>query len=102
MTTGQMALSNLGFSAEIIKELDRQASVRGMSLRKYLKNAISALVPNKSNSLSPSGDPWYDVPENVEQLKKDIRESERPGSRELVFHTSQELEDYFNKLINEI
>lgn len=55
----------------------------------------------KWESPSPSGDPWYDVPENVNMLMEDIKASEKPGARELVFHNTKEMEDYFNKLLND-
>ena len=63
---------------EILQKLSIMAAAKGTSLKKYIENVIIS----KANSISvevnenpsPSGDPWFDNPDNMASINRGIEE----------------------------
>ncbi len=69
---------NIDLPVETLQKLSIMAVAQGRSLKNY----IETLLINKANTISvdisenpsPSGDPWYNDPENMAQLRRGIEE----------------------------
>ena len=69
---------NIDLPVDTLQKLSIMAVAQGKSL----KNFIETILINKANSISievsenpsPSGDPWFDDPENMAELNEGIRQ----------------------------
>ena len=69
---------NIDLPVDTLQKLSIMAVAQGRSL----KNFIETILINKANSISievsenpsPSGDPWFDDPENMAELNAGIRQ----------------------------
>lgn len=69
---------NIDLPVDTLQKLSIMAVAQGRSL----KNFIETILINKANSISievsenpsPSGDPWFDDPENMAELNEGIRQ----------------------------
>lgn len=69
---------NIDLPVETLQKLSIMAVAQGKSL----KNFIETILISKANTInievsenpSPSGDPWFDNPENMESVKRGIAE----------------------------
>ena len=73
---------NIDLSVDTLKKLSIMAASQGKSVKAFIEN----LLETKANSLSievstnpsPSGDPWFDDPENMASVMRGI-EDEKQG-----------------------
>jgi hypothetical protein len=80
--TIQTTRKNLDISNEVLRCAKIAAANAGISVKRYLENLLELHVPKieirkKHVNPSPSGDPWFDDPENIkmlEQADQEIRE----------------------------
>jgi hypothetical protein len=69
---------NIDLPVDTLQKLSIMAVAQGRSLKNY----IETILINKANSVSvevsenpsPSGDPWFDDPENLAELNEGIRQ----------------------------
>jgi hypothetical protein len=69
---------NIDLPVETLQKLSILAVAQGRSLKNYIEH----LLINKANSVSvevsenpsPSGDPWFDDPENMASVRRGIEE----------------------------
>ena len=69
---------NIDFPVDILQKLSAMAATHSQSLKAY----IESILIDKANSVSdiayenpsPSGDPWWDDPENMAAVKKGVAE----------------------------
>ncbi len=81
--------------AEAFTKLSILASAQGKSLKAYIEN----LLISKADSLkieispnpSPSGDPWFDDPENLAIVKQGIEEIKRGDSKVFTMEDIEKL-----------
>lgn len=71
---------NIDLPIDTLQKLSMMAVSHGKSLKNYIETILIA----KANSVrievsenpSPSGDTWFDIPENMESIKRGISEME--------------------------
>ena len=69
---------NIDLPVEVLQKLSLMAVAQGRSLKAYIEQILIA----KANSISvevrenpsPSGDKWFDEPENMESVRRGIQE----------------------------
>ena len=72
---------NIDLSVDTLKKLSIMAASQGKSLKAFIEN----LLETKANSLnvevstnpSPSGDPWFDDPENMASVMRGIEDAKQ-------------------------
>lgn len=72
-----LTLPQIDLAPDIVDKLAARAAEAGNSLKTFVENALTAMangktVAAKSESPSPSGDPWWDDPRNVAMVKTRI------------------------------
>lgn len=78
--TASLKRKNIDLPVETLQKLSLLAVAQGKSLKAYIENLLIA----KANSVtieiqenpSPSGDPWFTIPENLQSLQKGMSEKE--------------------------
>lgn len=87
MATAVLKRKNIDLPIDTLNKLSILASSKGKSLKRY----IESILISKANSVSiqisenpsPSGDEWFDIPENVAELNKGIRQMKDGNTREI-------------------
>lgn len=72
---------NIDLSVDTLKKLSIMAALQGKSVKAFIEN----LLETKANSLSievstnpsPSGDPWFDDPENMASVMRGIEDAKQ-------------------------
>ena len=72
---------NIDLSVDTLKKLSIMAASQGKSVKSFIEN----LLETKANSLSievstnpsPSGDPWFDDPENMASVMRGIEDAKQ-------------------------
>jgi len=72
---------NIDLSVDTLKKLSIMAASQGKSVKAFIEN----LLETKANSLSievstnpsPSGDPWFDDPENMTSVMRGIEDAKQ-------------------------
>ena len=72
---------NIDLSVDTLKKLSIMAASQGKSVKAFIEN----LLETKANSLSievstnpsPSGDPWFDDPENMASVMRGIEDAKQ-------------------------
>jgi hypothetical protein len=77
--TIQTTRKNLDINTEVLRCAKIAAADAGISVKRYLENLLELHVPKieirkKHVNPSPSGDPWFDDPENIKMLEKSDQE----------------------------
>jgi hypothetical protein len=80
--TIQTTRKNLDINTEVLRCAKIAAADAGISVKRYLENLLELHVPKieirkKHVNPSPSGDPWFDDPENIkmiEEAEQELRE----------------------------
>ena len=78
---------NIDLSVDTLKKLSIMAASQGKSVKAFIEN----LLETKANSLSievstnpsPSGDPWFDDPENMASVMRGIEDDKTGQSYSL-------------------
>ena len=91
---------NIDLSVDTLKKLSIMAASQGKSVKAFIEN----LLETKANSLSievstnpsPSGDPWFDDPENMASVMRGIEDAKQGKKKDLakIFSLFQELEEH--------
>lgn len=77
-TAANIRRKNIDLPLETIQKLSIMATAQGKSLKRY----IEAILISKADSVSievkenpsPSGDPWFDDPENLAMVQRGIED----------------------------
>ena len=94
-TSLNLKRKNIDLPAETLQKLSILAASAGKSLKKYIESVLiskadSVVVSIKENP-SPSGDSWFEDPENMAEVLKGIEEYQRGEVRSV---SSEELRTF--------
>lgn len=83
--TASLKRKNIDLPVDTLQKLSMLAVAQGKSLKAYIENLLIAkansVTINIQENPSPSGDPWFTVPENLQSLQKGISEKEMGEGR---------------------
>ena len=78
--TSNLKRKNIDLPVETLQKLSLLAVAHGKSLKAYIENLLIAkadsVTVNIRENPSPSGDPWFLIPENIKSLERGITEKE--------------------------
>ena len=69
----------IDLSANVLAKLSKKAMSSGQTLKSYIENILVSKA--SEDNPSPSGDPWFDDPENIKMLKRAEEQIERGEGR---------------------
>ena len=76
--TASVKRKNIDLPVETLQKLSLLAVAQGKSLKAYIENLLIAkansISVNIQENPSPSGDPWFLIPENLQSVDKGITE----------------------------
>ena len=76
---------NIDLPVETLQKLSMMAVAQGKSLKKYIETILIAkadsITVDVSENPSPSGDPWFDDPENMASVLRGIEQMKRGECR---------------------
>lgn len=76
---------NIDLPVETLQKLSMMAVAQGKSLKKYIETILIAkadsITVDVSENPSPSGDPWFDDPENMASVLRGIEQMKRGEGR---------------------
>ena len=86
---------NIDLPSEILRKLSIMAAAAGKSLKKYIEDTMidkanSANITVYENP-SPSGDPWFDDPENMAMVMRGVAEMKAGKGRAYSIDEIKEL-----------
>lgn len=94
-TTLNIKRKNIDLPVDILRKLSVMAAATGKSLKKYIEETMIEKATNASISVnenpSPSGDPWFDNPENIAIVEKGIAEMKAGKGRAYTMEEIREL-----------
>lgn len=77
-TTANIKRKNIDLPVDILQKLSIMAAAQGNSLKKFIEKVListaNSVTIEVSKNPSPSGDPWFDDPENMAELNEGIRQ----------------------------
>ncbi len=69
---------NIDLPLDTLQKLSIMAAAQGKSLKKYIETILiskaDSIVVDVSENPSPSGDPWFDDPENMASVNRGIED----------------------------
>lgn len=69
---------NIDLPVETLQKLSVMAVAQGKSLKKYIEAVLiskaDSITVEVSENPSPSGDPWFDDPENIASVKRGLED----------------------------
>lgn len=69
---------NIDLPVETLQKLSIMAAAKGKSLKNYIETILiskaNAIAVEVSENPSPSGDPWFNDPENMASVKRGLDE----------------------------
>lgn len=84
-TTLNIKRKNIDLPVEVLQKLSLMAVAQGKSLKKYIETILIAkadsIAVEVNENPSPSGDKWFDNPENMAVVKQGIAEMEAGQGR---------------------
>lgn len=84
-TTLNIKRKNIDLPVETLQKLSMMAVAQGKSLKKYIETILIAkadsITVDVSENPSPSGDPWFDDPENMASVLRGIEQMKRGEGR---------------------
>ena len=63
---------NIDLPIDILQKLSEKAMAQGQSLKAYIEQVLISNANDSINNPSPSGDSWFDNPQNKEEIKLGI------------------------------
>lgn len=76
---------NIDLPVETLQKLSMMAVAQGKSLKKYIETILIAkadsITVDVSENPSPSGDPWFDDPDNMASVLRGIEQMKRGEGR---------------------
>lgn len=84
-TAANIRRKNIDLPVETLQKLSIMATAQGKSLKRYIESILiskadSISIEVKENP-SPSGDPWFDDPENLAEIEEGIRQIKEGKTR---------------------
>lgn len=87
-TASNIKRKNIDLPSDILRKLSIMAAAAGKSLKKYIEETMidkanSANITVYENP-SPSGDPWFDDPENIAMVMRGMEDAKAGRGREVT------------------
>lgn len=77
-TTSNIKRKNIDLPVDTLQKLSIMAVAQGKSLKKFIETILiskaNAVTVEVSENPSPSGDPWFNDPENIASVNRGIAE----------------------------
>lgn len=77
-TTANIKRKNIDLPVDILQKLSIMAAAQGNSLKKFIEKVListaNSVTIEVSKNPSPSGDPWFDDPENLASVMRGVEE----------------------------
>ena len=93
----QKKRKNIDLPVETLQKLSIMAASQGKSLKAFIENILITKADSISievtSNPSPSGDPWFDNPENLASVMRSIEESKQGKTKAYTI-------DEIRKLLN--
>ncbi len=93
-TTLNIKRKNIDLPIDIMQKLSVMAAAQGKSLKNYIETLLiskaNSIVVDISENPSPSGDKWFDNPENLASVRQGIDEMKADKGKE---YTLDEIKD---------
>lgn len=84
-TSLNLKRKNIDLPVETLQKLSLMAVAQGKSLKKYIETILiskaETISVEVSENPSPSGDPWFNDPENMASVRRGIAEMEAGKGR---------------------
>ena len=99
----QKKRKNIDLPVETLQKLSIMAASQGKSLKAFIENILISKADNISievtSNPSPSGDPWFDNPENLAEVEKRIK-ADKNGKADttVVLHSAEDIKNFINNL----
>lgn len=99
----QKKRKNIDLPIETLQKLSIMAASQGKSLKAFIENILISKADNISievtSNPSPSGDPWFDNPENLAEVEKRIK-AHKNGKADttVVLHSAEDIKNFINNL----
>ena len=99
----QKKRKNIDLPVETLQKLSIMAASQGKSLKAFIENILISKADNISievtSNPSPSGDPWFDNPENLAEVEKRIK-ARKNGKADttVVLHSAEDIKNFINNL----
>ncbi len=85
---------NIDLPVDVLQKLSMVAVSKSMSLKSYIEDILiskaNQISVEVTENPSPSGDEWFDDPENIKMVMKGIEEMKRGEGKE---YTMEEIEN---------
>ncbi len=86
---------NIDLPVETLQKLSVMAVAQGKSLKKYIEAVLiskaDSITVEVSENPSPSGDPWFDDPENIASVKRGMAQMKAGEGRAFSMEEIKEL-----------
>ncbi|MFG6392066.1 MAG: hypothetical protein K1V76_07140 [Candidatus Amulumruptor sp.] len=86
---------NIDLPVETLQKLSVMAVAQGKSLKKYIEAVLiskaDSITVEVSENPSPSGDPWFDDPENIVSVKRGMAQMKAGEGRAFSMEEIKEL-----------
>lgn len=93
----QKKRKNIDLPVETLQKLSIMAASQGKSLKAFIENILitkaDSISIEISSNPSPSGDPWFDNPENLASVMRSIEESKQGKTKAYTIDEIRKLLD---------
>ncbi len=93
----QKKRKNIDLPVETLQKLSIMAASQGKSLKAFIENILitkaDSISIEVSSNPSPSGDPWFDNPENLASVMRSIEESKQGKTKAYTIDEIRKLLD---------
>ena len=94
---------NIDLSVDTLKKMSIMAASQGKSLKAFIENILetkaNSLSVEVSSNPSPSGDPWFDDPENMAEVEKRVKAyKEGKVKTTVVLQSTEDITNFINSL----
>ena len=93
----QKKRKNIDLPVETLQKLSIMAASQGKSLKAFIENILitkaDSISIEVSSNPSPSGDPWFDNPENLASVMRSIEESKQGKTKSYTIDEIRKLLD---------
>ncbi|MEO3446695.1 hypothetical protein ABG862_02760 [Bacteroides xylanisolvens] len=90
-TALQKKRKSIDLSVNALQKLSAMAASQGQSLKVFIENILETKAESSDvvyTNPSPSGDPWFDDPENIASLNRGIEDAKQGRSK---YYTMDEI-----------
>ena len=94
---------NIDLSVDTLKKESIMDASQGKSLKAFIENILetkaNSLSVEVSSNPSPSGDPWFDDPENMAEVEKRVKAyKEGKVKTTVVLQSTEDITNFINSL----